>query len=75
MDSSILYQLAIIIATLVSSNVSLRWHMEPNTQKCFSKKLRQHELVNGVYEVTTVLGQQIDYIVSINISWTVLLRI
>jgi len=66
MNSFIMWRSAVIIAlTLVSSNNSLRWYMHPNTRKCLSGELRRNELVKGVYEVTSVFGQQVDYIVSI----------
>lgn len=39
--------------------------MEPNTQLCLREELKKNVLVKGMYEVTPVEGQQIDYVVSI----------
>lgn len=39
--------------------------MEPNTQLCLREELNRNVLVKGMYEVTPVEGQQIDYVVSI----------
>lgn len=42
--------------------------MYPNNQKCLREEITRNILVNGVYEVAPVEGQQIDYVVSIFIK-------
>jgi len=39
--------------------------MQPNSRKCLREELRENVLVKGVYEVTEVDNQQVDYVVSI----------
>lgn len=39
--------------------------MQPNTRKCLREELRANVLIKGVYEVTEVPDQHVDYIVSI----------
>lgn len=59
-------RLSIIVVALTLMSVAncLRWHMQPNSQKCLREELRENVLVKGVYEVLPVEGQQIDYVVS-----------
>lgn len=37
--------------------------MQPNSRKCLREELRENILVKGVYEVTPVDNQQVDYVV------------
>ncbi|XP_050438396.1 transmembrane emp24 domain-containing protein bai-like [Adelges cooleyi] len=53
----------VLVLAIISSGNCIRWHMQPNTQKCLKEELRQHILVKGEYEVVPVEGQHIDYIV------------
>lgn len=39
--------------------------MQPNSRKCLREELRENILVKGVYEVSQVDNQQVDYVVSI----------
>jgi len=37
--------------------------MQPNSHKCLREDLRENVLVKGVYEVVSIEGQQIDYVI------------
>ncbi|KAL4136126.1 hypothetical protein QTP88_007691 [Uroleucon formosanum] len=52
-----------ISLTILSVSNCIRWHMQPNSQKCLREELKENVLVSGVYEVTEVDNQQIDYVV------------
>lgn len=54
-----------ISLTILSVSNCIRWHMQPNSRKCLREELRENVLVSGVYEVTEVDNQQVDYVVSI----------
>lgn len=55
----------IISLSILSIGTCIRWHMQPNSRKCLREELRENVLVKGVYEVTQVDDQQVDYVVSI----------
>ncbi|XP_022172035.1 transmembrane emp24 domain-containing protein bai-like isoform X1 [Myzus persicae] len=52
-----------ISLSLLSIGSCIRWHMQPNSRKCLREELRENILVKGVYEVTPVDNQQVDYVV------------
>lgn len=53
-----------ILFALLSTGNCIRWHMQPNSQKCLREELRKDILVKGVYEVVPINGLQVDYTVS-----------
>lgn len=59
------WSLFFFLLHLFSIGNCIRFHMQPNVQKCLREELRENVLVKGVYEVAQVEGQQIDYVVSI----------
>ncbi|VVC34573.1 Hypothetical protein CINCED_3A016252 [Cinara cedri] len=55
--------IVLVLFFLFSAGSCIRWHMQPNSFKCFREELRQNVLVKGVYVVNTVNGQTIDYVI------------
>ncbi|XP_050522757.1 transmembrane emp24 domain-containing protein bai-like [Daktulosphaira vitifoliae] len=53
----------IILLFIVTCVSSIRWYMQPNTQKCLREELKQNVLVKGDYETQSIEGQYMDYIV------------
>ncbi|KAL1122438.1 hypothetical protein AAG570_002769 [Ranatra chinensis] len=43
---------------------SIKFYLEPHTQKCLREELKQDTLVVGGFEVSPVSNQQVDYIVT-----------
>lgn len=42
----------------------IRFHLQPNTQKCFRDDVQAHQLIVISLEISDAPGQQIDYVVS-----------
>lgn len=59
------FSVLIVTLCLFSFGNCIKWHMQPNSYKCLREEIRANDVVAGVYEVTTVEGQQINYVVSI----------
>ncbi|XP_026816839.1 transmembrane emp24 domain-containing protein bai-like [Rhopalosiphum maidis] len=63
MNSIVQLTLLMIYLSLFSIGSCIRWHMQPNSRKCLREELRENILVKGVYEVSQVDNQQVDYVV------------
>lgn len=42
----------------------IMFHLPPNTYKCMKEDMSPNQLVVGDYEVQTIPGQTVDYVVS-----------
>lgn len=58
------YYLIFILSVFWHGTDGIMWSLAPNTQKCLKEELHANVLVAGEYEVTEVVGQRVDYIVS-----------
>uniref|UniRef100_A0A2S2PHT4 Transmembrane emp24 domain-containing protein bai n=1 Tax=Schizaphis graminum TaxID=13262 RepID=A0A2S2PHT4_SCHGA len=63
MNSIVQLTLLMIYLSLLSIGSCIRWHMQPNSRKCLREELRENVLVKGVYEVSQVNNQQVDYVI------------
>lgn len=51
----------------------IMFHLHPNTYKCLKEDMAPNQLVVGEYEVQTIPGQTVDYVVSSSFSpaWSI----
>uniref|UniRef100_A0A224XKH7 Putative emp24/gp25l/p24 family of membrane trafficking n=1 Tax=Panstrongylus lignarius TaxID=156445 RepID=A0A224XKH7_9HEMI len=52
----------LVIICILEVN-SIMFHLNPNSQKCLKEELRKEELILGEFEVSSVPGQKVDYVV------------
>lgn len=43
--------------------LAVMFNLNPNTQKCLKDEMQPKELIMGDYEVTSIPGQRVDYII------------
>lgn len=55
----------IVLVSTYTLVVGVMFNIKPNAQKCLKEDIQPNQLVKGEYEVTTVPGQLMDYIVSL----------
>lgn len=53
-----------LVCTFVINVYGIRFNLPPNTQKCLSEDVQQHQLVVMEFEISDAPGQRVDFFVS-----------
>lgn len=66
METTVRYLFYLIVTFLIIFEIDgLRFHLKPGASRCVKEEIRQNVLIVGDFEVSDVLNQKVDYVVSI----------